>query len=100
MNLPAPKAVMISTAAAAPWPRLDHVVPAATQRVGEELGLAGEEVGEEAHVVGVVGDDEEVERPRQLGQLTGGGGDLLALGEAIGVARPEARAERAGIHGE
>ena len=45
--------------------RLHHVVPAPAGRVGEHLGLAGEEGGEEAHVVGVVGDDEEVERARR-----------------------------------
>ena len=55
---------------------------------------------EEAHVVGMVGDDEEVERTRELRRLAGGGGDLLALGEAVGVARPEPGAERAGIEGE
>ena len=80
--------------------RLDHVVPLAARRVGEQLGLAGEQVGEEAHVVGVVGDDEEVERPRELRRLAAGGRDLLAPGEAIGVARRRAGAERAGIQRE
>ena len=83
-----------------PLSRLHHVIPAATQWVGQELWLPGEQVREEAHVVGVVGDDQEIERPRQLGELTGGRHDLLALGEAVGVARGEARAESPGIHRE
>ena len=60
---------------------LDHVVPLAARRVGEDLRLAREEVGEEAHVVRVIGDHEEVERARELHRLPARGGDLLAAGE-------------------
>ena len=79
---------------------LDHVVPLAARRIGEQLGLAGEKVGKEAHVVRVVRDDEEIERARELHRLAARGRDLLAAREAIGVARAEPRAEGAGIHGE
>ena len=79
---------------------LDHVVPFPAGRVLEEVGLACEEVGEEPHVVGVVGDDEEVEGAREPGGLASGGGDLLTSGEPVGVARVQACAKRAGVHGE
>ena len=79
---------------------LDHVVPFAARRIGQDLGLAGEQVREEAHVVGVIGDHQEVERTRQLHRLAAGRRDLLAPGEAIGVARAEPRAEGAGVHRE
>ena len=68
-----------------PWP-LDHVVPVAALRVGQHLGLAGEQVGEEPHVVGMVRHDQEIERPRQLGRLAGGRDDLLPARKAIGIA--------------
>ena len=80
---------MISSAASRALAGLDHVVPLAARRVGEDFGLAGEEVGEEAHVVRVVGDHQEVERARELRRLAARGRDLLAAGEAIGVARAE-----------
>ena len=80
--------------------RLDHVVPSAAGGIGQDVWLAGKEVREEAHIVGVVGDDEEIERPRQLGRLSRRRHDLLALGEAIGIARAEPRAERAGVERE
>ena len=57
---------------------LDHVVPFAAGRVGEDFGLAREQIRKEAHIVGVIGDHEEVERTRELHRLAGGGGDLLA----------------------
>ena len=76
---------------------LDHVVPAAAGRIGEERRRAGLEQREEAHVVGVVGDHEEVERPRQSGREPGRRLQLLALGEAIRVVRREPRAERARV---
>jgi hypothetical protein len=40
----------------------DHVVPLPAGWVGHERGLAGEQVREEPHIVGVVRDDEEIER--------------------------------------
>jgi hypothetical protein len=41
----------------------DHVVPLPALRVRHDVGFGGQEIREEAHLVGVVGDDEEVERP-------------------------------------
>ena len=77
--------------------RLDHVIPFAAQRVREKLRFPFQEIREEAHIVGVIGDDQEVERPRKFRELSGRGHDLLALGETVGVARTEPRAERPGI---
>ena len=92
--------MIISRAASAPLPDLDHVVPAPAGRIGEHLGLAGEQLREEAHVVGVVGDDEEVERTGELRPLAAGRRDLLALGEAVGVLRREPGAEGSGVQRE
>ena len=91
---------MSSIAAAAPWP--DWIMSYHRRPLGSasDIRLAGQQVVEEAHIVGMVGDDQEVERPRQLGELSRGGHDLLAFAEAIGVARSEARTEGAGIEGE
>ena len=61
------------TAASAPFPdwiRSYHLRPVG---IREHLGLSREEIGEEAHVVGVVGDDEKVERARELHRLAAGG---------------------------
>ena len=77
--------------------RLDHVVPPAAGGIGQNVGLASKEVRKEPHVVGVVGDDEKIERPRKLRRLSRRRDNLLALGEAIGVARAEPSAERASI---
>ena len=88
----------MSMAASAPWPdwiMSYHLRPSGSARIS---GFPAEQVGEEAHIVGMVGDDEEIERPRQLRRLTRRRHDLLASGEAIGIARSEPCAERAGIH--
>ena len=65
--------------------------------MGEQFRLASEEVGEEAHVVRMIGDDEEIERTGKLHWLSTGGHDLLAFGEAIGFLRSEAATSRARI---
>src|SRR4029079_1526614 len=46
--------------------RLDHLVPLAPGGIGEELRLAREQIREEAHVIGMIGDDEEIERTGKL----------------------------------
>ncbi len=79
-------------------PGLDHVVPLLAQRLVEKLGLAGDQVGGESHVVGVVGDHQEIERARQLRLLFAGGHHLFAAREAVGVFDTEAVAEQPGIH--
>ena len=79
---------------------LDHVVPRRPVGSASSSGLPAKQVREEAHVVGVVGDHEEVERARELHRLAAGGGQLLAPGEAVGLLRPEPRAEGACIHRE
>ena len=91
---------MISIAASAPLPDLImsyHLRPVGSAR---SSGLPAKRSREEAHVVRVVGDDEEIERPRQLRRLAARGRDLLAAREAIGVARAEPRAERARVDRE
>ena len=77
--------------------RLDHVVPPAASGIGQDVGLAGKEVRKEPHIVGVVGNHEKIERPRELRRLSRRRDNLLALGEAIGVARAEPSTERAGV---
>ena len=46
---------------------LDHGEPLAALRVGQHCRVARQQLREEAHVVRVVGDDQEVERPGQPG---------------------------------
>jgi hypothetical protein len=45
----------------------------------------------------MVGDHQPVERTAELRRLAAGGSHLLAAGEAIGVVKPEPRAEETGI---
>ncbi len=75
-------------------------MPLLALRVGHDLLAATHEQREEAHAVGVIGDDEEVERTRQLDRLAAGRLDLVALGEDVGVTRREPCAKRAGVHGK
>ena len=98
-NVPWEKATMISIAASAPLP--DWIISYHFRPVGsrEHFGLPREEVGEEAHVVRVVADHEEIERAGELHRLAAGGRHLLPAGEAIGIARAEPGAEGAGVHG-
>ena len=56
------------------------------------IGLAGEQVGKEAHIVGVIGHHEEVERPGQLHRLAARRGDLPRRGRSD--TRPRVRAGR------
>jgi hypothetical protein len=67
-------------------------------RVGEKFGLARKQIGDEAHVVRVIGHHEKVERAREFRRLTGGGPHLLAAGEAVGITRLKLAAPYAGIH--
>jgi hypothetical protein len=60
----------------------------------------GTAAGVSAHTVGVIGHDQEIQRTGQLDRLPTRGGDLGALGEHVGVARRQARAERTGVHRE
>jgi len=57
---------MISIAASAPLPAWIMSYHFAARRVREHLGLAREQVREEAHVVRVVGHHEKVERGPEL----------------------------------
>ena len=83
-----------------PLARLDHVVPAAPGRVRQHLRVTGEQLREEPHVVGVIGDDQEIERPGQLHALPARRHDLLALREAVGVTRADPGAEGSRVHRE
>ena len=78
---------------------LDAVVPVTARGIGQHVRVPRDERREEAHVVGVVGDDEEVERTRQLHLQPGRGGHLLAAREAIGVLGREPGPEGAGVEG-
>ena len=55
---------LISSIVAA-WPpraRRQHVVPALERGVGHHLGIAALDLGDDAHAVGVIGDDDPVQR--------------------------------------
>ena len=77
--------------------RLHQVVPLLGHRHGQKFGLAGLEIGDQSHLVGVIGNDQEIQRSRQLGLLPAGAGDLFALGEAIRIRRQQLGAGGTGI---
>jgi hypothetical protein len=77
--------------------RLDHLVPPSAGRVRQQGGLARQQLREEAHVVGMVGHDQKVERSGQLHLLAAGRRDLLAAGQTIGVGWVQTRAEGARV---
>jgi hypothetical protein len=77
---------------------LDHLVPAPTRWIGQELGAARQQLREKTHVVRVVGNHQEVQRPGQSDLQAGGRGQLLAARKAVGLLRPEPRAEGPGVH--
>ena len=76
---------------------LYQIVPAPAGRVGKHFWIACEQSREETHIVRVVGDDQEVERPRQLHALAAGGDQFLASCEPVGVLEAEPGAEGACI---
>jgi hypothetical protein len=80
---------MISTAAATPLLAtcLDHVVPLFSSRIGEHLAITGVQEREKSHVVRVVGDHEEIKRPRQLDLQAGRGGQFLTARKPMCVFR-------------
>ena len=96
-KFPCANVVTTSNAASAALTGLDQVVPLLGERIREELGLPGIQVGGEPHLVGVVGDDDEIERRRQSRLLSGGGRHLLALREPICVLRPRRAAGQARV---
>ncbi len=73
-------------------PGIGRLVPFLELRVGHQLGLAGDDVGDHAHGVGVIADRQPVERPGETDLLAGRGDDLLAAGEAVGSRGPQAGA--------
>jgi hypothetical protein len=79
---------------------LDHVVPLLPGGVLQQRWCAGKERGEETHVVGMIGDDQEIQRTRQFDHLTARGLELLTAPETVGVFGPESTAEGARIHRE
>ena len=76
----------------------DSVVPILTRRVLENESLACEKIGEKAHVVRVIRNDEKVERPRQLHFQPCRGSDLFAARELIGRVEAETISESTRIH--
>jgi len=56
---------------------LDQVIPTLASRVSQVAWIAGKKLGEKAHVVGVVGNDDEIERPCELDLHAVRGGHFL-----------------------
>ena len=80
--------------------RFDQVVPAAGCRIGQNLRLSGKEIRRKTHIVGMVRDDQEIQRTGELDRLAGGADDLLSPGETVGVLRPDRGARHARVHGQ
>jgi hypothetical protein len=78
--------------------RLDLVIPLPALRCGQQLLITAHQLREEPKAVGVIGDDEEVERPGQLGRLPVRSRDLLAPGETIGLPWSKPATEGARVH--
>ena len=70
----------------------NHFLPVGSS---QEFGLAREQIGEETHIIGVVGNDEEIQWAGQLRWLSARRDDFFATGEAKRFPRPESRAKRA-----
>lgn len=79
--------------------RHDPVVPVFASRVPQNVRLALEKIWKETHVVRMVGDDEEIERPRKLHFQTRRRGDFFTPGETIGLVETQPISEGTGIHG-
>ena len=90
MNFPAPKAVMISIAAAAPWPvwiMSYHLRPSGS---ASSSGLPASRSGKKPILSEWSVTTRKSSGRDSFGRLAGGRGDLLALGKAIGVGRRRA----------
>ena len=77
---------------------LHHVVPLLAGRVGQHFRVTRIQPREEAHVVGMIGDHEEIERSVKLHFQAGRRSQLFAAREAVGVFRDQPCAEGAGVH--
>ena len=77
---------------------LDVVVPALAGRVREIRRVAGEQLREEAHVVGVIGDHDEIERADELDSHAVRSRDFFAAREPEGIGGSEAGAKCARVH--
>ena len=72
-------------------------MPAFQRRVCHHESVALLQLQGRSKELGMVGDNEEVERSAQLRLLTGRGCDLLAARKAVGLNWPEVIAEDGGI---
>ena len=80
--------------------RLDHVVPSPASRIGQDVRASRRGVAERSPYCRSGRRPRENRAAATACRLSRRRHDLLALGEAIGVARVEPRAEGAGVHRE
>jgi len=74
--------------------RLDHATPPLDGAVAHQLRVALVDLGDESEPLGVVAQDDEVERPRQARRQARRRNHLLAAGDAVGLLGREAIAGR------
>jgi hypothetical protein len=79
--------------------RADQIEDLATELRPEQVGVGLGDHGGEPQVLGVVGNDQEVEGPLELCAHPVAGDDHLAAGEAVGRLGPEAATDHARIRG-
>ena len=71
--------------------------PRLALRDADDVGGALLQVRRETHQVGMIGDDDPVERPAQLERQPGGGDHFFAPGRAVGLFQAQRVAEQPGI---
>ena len=78
-------------------PALDQIVHRASELRLQEVGVRLGDHRRQTEILRMIGDDQEVQRPKQARADAGAGGDLLAAGESIGLLRPQPATHHSGI---
>ena len=81
------------------WARLGHLVPPLALRVGKEFGAAGANLIGDAHVLGMVGDGDPVERPVLLEAHAVVDDDFAARGNPEEIVGSRRHAEHSRVEG-
>ena len=80
--------------------RLDHVVNAASFRVGHDLRSAFKNTGEQAHVIGMICHHQEIQGPGKSCFIAAGRSDFVAACKLVSIFGSETVAEGASVKGK
>ena len=78
-------------------PALDQIVHPASELRLQQIGIRLGDHRRQAEILGMIGDDQEVQRPLQARADARARRDLLAAGEPIGLVRPQPATHHSGI---